>query len=49
MHVPLLYRRYGSKAGLFRAAVLVPFGEVISSYLKTWEAQIDEPVPCGSW
>ncbi|BCO36391.1 hypothetical protein MHEC_28240 [Mycobacterium heckeshornense] len=44
VHVPLLYRRYGSKAGLFRAAVLVPFGEVISSYLKTWEAQIDEPV-----
>ena len=44
VHVPLLYRRYGSKAGLYRAAVLVPFGEVISSYLKTWEAQIDEPV-----
>jgi len=44
VHVPHLYRRYGSKAGLFRAAVLVPFGEVISSYLKTWEAQIDEPV-----
>lgn len=44
VHEPLLYRRYGSKAGLYRAAVLVPFGEVISSYLKTWEAQIDEPV-----
>ncbi|MCA2292840.1 TetR/AcrR family transcriptional regulator [Mycobacterium timonense] len=45
VHEPLLYRRYGSKAGLFRAAVLVPFGEVISGYLKTWEAQIDEPAP----
>ncbi|MEX3738643.1 TetR/AcrR family transcriptional regulator [Mycolicibacterium porcinum] len=45
VHEPLLYRRYGSKAGLFRVAVLVPFGEVVSSYLKTWEAQIDEPAP----
>jgi AcrR family transcriptional regulator len=45
VHEPLLYRRYGSKAGLFRAAVLVPFGEVISSYLATWETQVDEPVP----
>lgn len=45
VHEPLLYRRYGSKANLFRAAVLVPFGEVISSYLKTWEAQVDEPAP----
>lgn len=45
VHEPLLYRRYGSKAGLFRAAVLVPFGEVISGYLKTWEAQVDEPAP----
>jgi AcrR family transcriptional regulator len=45
VHEPLLYRRYGSKAGLFRAAVLVPFGEVISSYLATWEAQVDKPVP----
>jgi AcrR family transcriptional regulator len=44
VHEPMLYRRYGTKAGLFRAAVLVPFGEVISSYLRTWEAQVDEPV-----
>jgi AcrR family transcriptional regulator len=41
---PLLYRRYGSKAGLFRAAVMVPFGEVITSYLDAWQAQIDRPV-----
>ena len=45
VHEPLLYRRYGSKAGLFRAAVLVPFGDVISSYLRTWERQVDEPAP----
>lgn len=45
VHEPLLYRRYGSKAGLFRAAVLVPFGEVISEYLKKWGAQVDEPAP----
>lgn len=43
VHEPMLYRRYGSKAGLFRAAVLVPFNEVISDYLATWEAQRHEP------
>jgi AcrR family transcriptional regulator len=45
VHEPLLYRRYGSKAGLFRAAVLVPFSDVITGYLKTWEAQLEAPVP----
>jgi AcrR family transcriptional regulator len=45
VHEPLLYRRYGSKAGLFRAAVMVPFGEVISSYLQTWHDQIEQPLP----
>lgn len=45
VHEPLLYRRYGSKAGLYRAAVLVPFGEVVAGYLKAWEAQVDEPAP----
>lgn len=45
VHEPRLYRRYGSKAGLFRAAVLVPFGEVISAYLNKWGAQVDEPAP----
>jgi AcrR family transcriptional regulator len=44
VHEQLLYRRYGSKAGLFRAAVMVPFDEVIKSYLRTWQAQIDQPV-----
>lgn len=45
VHEPLLYRRYGSKAGLYRAAVLVPFNEVISSYLRTWRGQLEEPAP----
>lgn len=45
VHEPLLYRRFGSKAGLFRAAVLVPFGDVINGYLKTWEAQLEAPLP----
>ena len=44
VHEPLLYRRFGSKAGLFRAAVLVPFGEVVSSYLRLWRGQLEEPV-----
>jgi AcrR family transcriptional regulator len=44
VHEPLLYRRYGSKEGLFRAAVIVPFGNVISSYLEIWQAQIAKPV-----
>jgi AcrR family transcriptional regulator len=45
VHEPLLYRRYGSKAGLYRAAVMVPFNDVISSYLRTWQGQISSPVP----
>jgi AcrR family transcriptional regulator len=45
VHEPLLYRRYGSKAGLYRAAVLVPFNDVVSSYLRTWQEQLVEPAP----
>lgn len=45
VHEPLLYRRYGSKAGLYRAAVMVPFNEVISSYLHTWRGQLEQPAP----
>jgi AcrR family transcriptional regulator len=44
VHEPMLFRRYGSKEGLFRAAVLVPFGEVITSYLELWESQVEEPL-----
>lgn len=45
VHEPLLYRRYGSKAGLYRVAVMVPFNEVISAYLRTWQAQLESPAP----
>jgi AcrR family transcriptional regulator len=40
----MLFRRHGSKEGLFRAAVLVPFNQVISDYLALWESQVDEPL-----
>jgi AcrR family transcriptional regulator len=43
VYEPMVYRRFGSKAKLFEAAVLVPFNEVISSYLATWESQGDTP------
>lgn len=43
VHEPMVYRRFASKAKLFEAAVLVPFEEVISTYLSTWEAQVDAP------
>lgn len=43
VHEPMLYRRYGSKAGLFRAAVIVPFNGIISDYLTTWESQRERP------
>ncbi|NIJ11168.1 AcrR family transcriptional regulator [Saccharomonospora amisosensis] len=43
VHEPSIYRRFGSKAGLFEAAVLSPFNEAISSYLEEWQKQVDEP------
>ncbi|GAA0612623.1 hypothetical protein GCM10009547_13280 [Sporichthya brevicatena] len=45
VHEPTVYRRFGSKAGLYRAAVLLPFGEVINNYLATWSEQISNPAP----
>lgn len=35
----MIYRRFGSKAELFEAAVLEPFNEVVTSYLDAWAAQ----------
>ena len=35
----MIYRRFGSKAELFEAAVLEPFNAVVSSYLDAWAAQ----------
>lgn len=43
VYEPSIYRRFGSKAGLFEAAVLAPFNEAISTYLEAWQAQVDEP------
>jgi AcrR family transcriptional regulator len=43
VHQPMVYRRFPNKAKLYEAAVLVPFNHVISSYLKTWEGQVDSP------
>jgi AcrR family transcriptional regulator len=42
VHEPLLYRRWTSKAGLFRAAVLTPFNQVVTDYLETAAGQADE-------
>lgn len=35
----LIYRHFGSKAGLFAKAVLEPIEEFFSAYAKTWAAQ----------
>jgi AcrR family transcriptional regulator len=43
VYEPMLYRRFETKAALFEGAVLAPFGEVISGYLSTWEAQAATP------
>jgi AcrR family transcriptional regulator len=44
VHEPLLYRRWVSKAGLFRASVLTPFNQVVTDYLETAAGQMDEPM-----
>jgi AcrR family transcriptional regulator len=43
VHEPAIYRRFGSKAGLFDAAVRTPFNDAISAYLANYEAQLDHP------
>ena len=43
VYEPMVYRRFGSKAELFEAAVLAPFNDVISSYLASWESQGEAP------
>jgi AcrR family transcriptional regulator len=43
VYEPSIYRRFGSKAGLFEAAVFGPFNAVISGYLEKWQGQIEEP------
>jgi AcrR family transcriptional regulator len=43
VYEPSIYRRFGSKAKLFEAAVVAPFNDAISTYLEAWEGQVDEP------
>ena len=43
VYEPMVYRRFGSKAELFEAAVLAPFNEVVSDYLAAWESQVEAP------
>jgi AcrR family transcriptional regulator len=39
----LIFSKFGSKAGVFNAAVLEPFAEVVAAYLDAWltDARID--------
>ncbi|WP_179963558.1 TetR/AcrR family transcriptional regulator [Mycobacterium marseillense] len=40
---PMLFRHYGSKAGLFQAAAVAPFAEYMTSYCSKWERRgLDE-------
>ena len=41
VHEPMVYRRFGSKVGLFEATVLAPFNELISTYLDTYQPEPD--------
>lgn len=43
VHEPMVYRRFESKARLYEAAVLVPFGDVVSRYLEAQLAQVEHP------
>jgi AcrR family transcriptional regulator len=38
----LLFRNFGSKAGLFREALVLPFTEFVDDFGRTWEAVVPE-------
>ena len=38
----LLFRNFGSKAGLFREALVLPFTEFVDGFGRTWEAVVPE-------
>jgi len=38
----LLFRHFGSKAGLFREALVLPFTDFVDEFRKTWQAVIPE-------
>lgn len=39
---PLVYRHFGSKAGVFEASVITPFTQLIENYVASWERQSDQ-------
>jgi AcrR family transcriptional regulator len=43
VHEPAIYRRFGSKAGLFDAAVRRPFNDAIAAYMTNYESQLERP------
>jgi AcrR family transcriptional regulator len=38
----LLFRNFGSKAGLFREALVLPFTEFVNDFGRTWDAVVHE-------
>ena len=38
----LLFRNFGSKAGLFRQALVLPFTEFVDAFGRTWDAVVHE-------
>ena len=38
----LLFRHFGSKAGLFREALVLPFTSFVDEFGKTWQAVVPE-------
>ncbi|OBB43997.1 TetR/AcrR family transcriptional regulator [Mycobacterium sp. 852002-51961_SCH5331710] len=40
----LLFRHFGSKAGLFREALVLPFTDFVDDFGKTWQAVIPDKV-----
>ncbi|MGV0815053.1 helix-turn-helix domain-containing protein [Mycolicibacterium boenickei] len=38
----LLFRHFGSKAGLFREALVLPFTDFVDAFGKTWQAVVPE-------
>jgi AcrR family transcriptional regulator len=38
----LLFRHFGSKAGLFREALVLPFTNIVDEFSKTWQALVPE-------
>jgi len=39
---PLLFRHFGSKAALFREALVLPFTEFVDEFARTWQSVVPE-------